>query len=279
MLILTLQDRPVSLVSDSDQERNTSRPIITTAILSLVVHLSLLVVFNRFYVAPQASETEAVTTTLAVEVRRPASISTEEIPPQTEPKRVETETLPEAAPPMTQALAEAVQPASETQPDTEKAPKEVPLVTSSKRGERTTALITTLPNSSSTGSVVEACDPQQQASDIRLCSTMPDHAVIAAGSQQFDGAFKDAFAHLNSTGGFRTDMVNLELLLAQWNQLEELANLGVVDASVVAVRQHEVSAQIEQIYARYEEIDLIKVIAATSQATKNIAKAVMGQKD
>ncbi|MEM8564233.1 MAG: hypothetical protein AAGF57_18490 [Pseudomonadota bacterium] len=253
--------------------------IVIAGVFSLVVHLSLLVFFNPSYVPTRPTEAEAVSTILSLEVRRSPRSSALTIPLPDEPEQGRLEETLEAAAPTTQTSAEAVEPASETLADIDKKRTDVPVVTSSGQGERTTALITTLPNSESTGSVGEACDPQQQASGIRLCSTMPDHAAIAAGSQQFDGAFKDAFAHLNSTGGFRTDMVNLELLLAQWNQLEELANLGVVDASVVAVRQREVSAQIEQIYARYEEIDLIKVIAATSQATKNIAKAVMGQKD
>ncbi|MEM6583721.1 MAG: hypothetical protein AAF699_20760 [Pseudomonadota bacterium] len=121
------------------------------------------------------------------------------------------------------------------------------------------------------------CTPQQRESEVHQCDEEKSDRWQSVGTNVYDGAWRDAFRHLDRGdmfAAFSRDMKELDRLIdIQEAVYAKTESIGEVP-DILMQEQRRISQQIEGIYAKYDDIDLIRVISFTSNAVGEMMGSV-----
>ncbi|MEM1154047.1 MAG: hypothetical protein AAGI44_07890 [Pseudomonadota bacterium] len=113
------------------------------------------------------------------------------------------------------------------------------------------------------------CTPLQRQSEVHQCGEDDSDRWQSVGTNTYDGAWRATFRHLNQSdmfAAFSRDMRELDRLTdiqeAIYAQTESLGEVP----DILMQEQLRISQQIESIYAKYDDIDLMRVISFTADA-------------
>ncbi|MEM1111852.1 MAG: hypothetical protein AAGI11_08085 [Pseudomonadota bacterium] len=282
MSLATSLDAAPSEVARSHWARLSDAHIAIALALSLLVHVAVLIRSNDLTVFLFPQEEAPAPPRLEVTVAQPQA---QQIP-QAQQER--SEHLERAEPGASNAENTANLALPEKAPEADNLTvsdgitnsSEAALTSKTTRSTgKATVLITTLPSGELNDAQGEACDPSQQATSVRRCKRGNADGDFASGSGRFEGAFSEAFAHLNTSAGFREDMAHIERMLMKQAELDTLEERGVTDARLVAQHRQYLRDEINRLDAIYENNNLTALIVTSGLFTKELTKVLAEKLD